>query len=223
MGLGLPYFAMNKLILNCWTHTTSNSAPPRVVVYPDGCRDLIVCRPASGPPQWIVTDLDATARTVRMTSESITSGFRVAPGATIDTAGLLRAVRSGTKRVDATADLLAEFCVASRNTTESLQALAKAGSVRSASAALGVSERTLQRTVKGATGKSPVFWQRLARVRQSACALVDSESHAQTAFERGYSDQSHMTREFVRWFGAPPSRIVVNHTAIRAIKSSGYG
>jgi transcriptional regulator GlxA family with amidase domain len=79
-------------------------------------------------------------------------------------------------------------------------------SVDDAAAALGMSRRTFQRTL-AAENLSHQHIQSEVRFRLAGWYLLESEiSMAEIGFVCGYSDQAHLTREFKRRMGVPPSR-----------------
>ena len=96
-------------------------------------------------------------------------------------------------------------------------------STRKVAKLAGVSERTLQRRFKRDQLPSPDFWRLLGRVRRAAQALADEIPLAQLADIFGYSDQAHMTREFVRWFRATPTQIRQNPDLLKQICQPGLG
>ncbi len=53
-------------------------------------------------------------------------------------------------------------------------------------------------------GLSPTAWRGLARVRRACARLAAGEGLAATAAEAGFFDQSHMTRQFLRFLGMTP-------------------
>lgn len=53
-------------------------------------------------------------------------------------------------------------------------------------------------------GLSPTAWRGLARVRRACALLAAGEGLAATAAEAGFFDQSHMTRQFLRFLGMTP-------------------
>jgi AraC-like DNA-binding protein len=82
-------------------------------------------------------------------------------------------------------------------------------SVRQLAAGLNLSYRQLLRRFHEATGLTPKEFARLRRIR-GACvtALEQSNPHwASVSAAAGYSDQSHLSREFNRFFGWPPSLV----------------
>ncbi|WP_299375912.1 helix-turn-helix domain-containing protein, partial [uncultured Kiloniella sp.] len=94
--------------------------------------------------------------------------------------------------------------------------------VSHAASDLGVSSRTLQRFIVNETGKSPVFWHRLARVRRAGRDIINAGSLAEFAFDYGFSDQAHMTREFRQWFDLSP-RTFAKVSRHQEIFQTGYG
>jgi len=73
--------------------------------------------------------------------------------------------------------------------------------------ALGVCPRTLERAFRAHVGLSPKRLARVARMRAAHLRLRAKVPGAQVALDAGYSDQSHMVREFVALSGAPPQAI----------------
>jgi AraC-like DNA-binding protein len=79
-------------------------------------------------------------------------------------------------------------------------------SVEDAALALGMSRRTFQRTL-AAENLSHQDIQSEVRFRLAGWCLLESEIPiAEIGFVCGYSDQSHLTREFNRRVGVPPAR-----------------
>ena len=75
---------------------------------------------------------------------------------------------------------------------------------------LQLSERQLRRRFQAAVGYGPKTLQRVLRFRQVLSALDAGHGEgelAQLAFEAGYSDQAHLTRETVRLAGLPPAAL----------------
>ena len=52
------------------------------------------------------------------------------------------------------------------------------------------------------TKRTPSYWLQLARIRKAARSLTANTYLADVAENFGFSDQSHMNREFQRWLGA---------------------
>jgi methylphosphotriester-DNA--protein-cysteine methyltransferase len=72
---------------------------------------------------------------------------------------------------------------------------------------LGLSERQLRRRFHAAVGYGPKTLQRVLRFRRFL-ARADGGELAQAAFDAGYADQAHLTRECVRLAGVTPARLV---------------
>ena len=75
---------------------------------------------------------------------------------------------------------------------------------------LGLSQRQLRRRFHAAVGYGPKTLQRVLRFRRfltEAGTTADPEL-AQLAFDAGYADQAHLTREAVRLGGLTPSRLL---------------
>lgn len=69
------------------------------------------------------------------------------------------------------------------------------------------SRRQFERTFLDVAGLSPKLFSAVIRFRQGSALLANSGlSLAQIAAFIGYTDQSHFTHEFARFFGQPPSR-----------------
>jgi AraC-like DNA-binding protein len=73
---------------------------------------------------------------------------------------------------------------------------------------LGMSERRLQRLFTEYVGVSPKWVMRRARLHEAARRVDDGEQvdWATLAFDLGYADQAHLTRDFTDTLGVPPAR-----------------
>lgn len=69
---------------------------------------------------------------------------------------------------------------------------------------VGLSAYALLRLFKKQTGISPYLLQAALRIKQAKKQLRSGINPAQTAASCGFSDQSHMTRQFRRWMGITP-------------------
>ncbi len=96
-------------------------------------------------------------------------------------------------------------------------------SLRRAARLIGVSERTLQRRFRSLGLPTPDFWRLLGRARNAARALPCRVSLADIACAFGYSDQAHMTHDFVRWFGVTPAELRRNRGLLRMLDQPGLG
>jgi AraC-like DNA-binding protein len=65
---------------------------------------------------------------------------------------------------------------------------------------------TIVRHFRRAFGTSPDRYRTLRRLDRARAAIAAGRPLAQAAFEAGFSDQSHMTRQFKRSYGMTPAR-----------------
>jgi AraC-like DNA-binding protein len=81
------------------------------------------------------------------------------------------------------------------------------------SAASGWSVRSLQRLFADYVGVSPKWVMRRARLHEAAERADSGEvvDWAALAFDLGYADQAHLTREFTTTIGVPPTRYAAPH------------
>ncbi|OGB28106.1 MAG: hypothetical protein A3F78_14340 [Burkholderiales bacterium RIFCSPLOWO2_12_FULL_61_40] len=208
-------------VLQAWRHTSTNT--DSTVVLPDGCRDLILHAAPGQRPQWLLTALADTAYDVAGTVGEHFWGFRLQPGAQLDEAGLLRAVQARPLHEAQDALPLLDACVRlDPRVVDALHSLSVSATVAVAARQLGVSERTLQRLVQGATGRQPAYWKCLARIRRATVGLPLAPSLAACAADHGFSDQAHMTREFQRWLGRTPSAVLASSGVLAVAAASGY-
>ncbi|THF63036.1 AraC family transcriptional regulator [Pseudothauera nasutitermitis] len=193
-------------------------------VLPDGCRDLILRVDADGRPHWFVSPLADGVMRVSCVRGERYAGFRLHPATRIDERALLDAARRADDDDPATAlRLLGEHARIDTRVAEALAALAEARGVAAACARLGVSERTLERLLRGrADARTPRFWHALARARRAARALDTTVPLAALAADHGYADQAHLSRELRRWFGRPPGRLRADPAFAAQIAEPGY-
>jgi len=69
-----------------------------------------------------------------------------------------------------------------------------------------VSARSIQRHFRHATGLTPHRVEQIERARAAAARLRSGEAIAEVAYELGYADQSHLTREVKRLTGYTPGQ-----------------
>jgi AraC-like DNA-binding protein len=70
----------------------------------------------------------------------------------------------------------------------------------------GLDRYTLARHFRRAYGTSPDRYRTMRRLGLARAAIQAGVPLAQAAADAGFSDQSHMTRQFVRAFGMTPGR-----------------
>ena len=80
----------------------------------------------------------------------------------------------------------------------------------------GVSLRQLQRRFSQATGLRLKQFARICRFREAAREIIRAEPRpwCQVAMDAGFSDQAHMTREFVQLIGLAPKQMQTTYEAI---------
>jgi len=193
------------------------------LVIPDGCRDIIVKEDPESTRTCFISDLSSCSFSVASSPGECMRGLRLQPGVQVDKSRLNSWV--ATRGTDGIfhLDQLDEFCYRSANLTEALDCLASdVSTVNCAAKQLGISVRSLQRVVKIETGVTPVFWFGLARARKTAKALFVDRDLSNVAFESGYSDQAHMSREMKRWFNLTPVQIRLNKDMHTLLAEPGY-
>ncbi len=150
-------------------------------------------------------------------------GFRLLPGTRIDEGKLLASLSGREFLQEEICDRLQVFTRRSRSVAEALECLAfEANNIPHAAAILGVSPRSLQRLLKQETGRPPVFWLQLARVKKTALALETVGSFAELSISMGYADQAHMSRDFRRWLGITPAKLKTSSSHRQQLANAGY-
>lgn len=122
-------------------------------------------------PRWKLFPLIDRAFSVQAPVGLRYAGYRLQPGAQVNAKALLSAVEGlelddtpgALERLDAAVTL-------DERVSEALQALADQRDLRRAQRQLGVSERSLQRLISATTGRPPLYWKRLARLRRAPWA-----------------------------------------------------
>jgi len=212
---------MIENLLAVWTAKPRSTTTS--IVLPDGCRDLIVKTVAGEKPQWFVTSLYDQAKAVSLKGGSEMTGFRMKPGVRIEKSKLLMSVQNQYNDINEISCRLFDFTRRKHSVTDALDCLVSdVGSVAHAAKLLGNSQRTLQRLLIKETGRSPSYWLMLARIRKAARAVAEPVPLAEIADRSGYADQSHMSREFRRWFDISPSALRNKPEYIHQLNSSGY-
>jgi AraC-like DNA-binding protein len=79
-------------------------------------------------------------------------------------------------------------------------------SVQQAREELGISERQCERMFQSATGIGPKLLHRIGRFRRALAQASSGAPWSRVAADCGYSDQSHLVRDFREFTGAPPTR-----------------
>ncbi|KXF79919.1 helix-turn-helix domain-containing protein [Enterovibrio coralii] len=204
-------------VIDIWQSSVKEIASLSVV--PDGCRDVIVTK--HGDEMSVhISPLYSKTIEVDMKPDVVMTGFRLAPGTWIDEDKLLTVLGDSPSDVE---DKISTFTHCSANLSDILaQTRIHKGKASSLAVKLGVSERTLQRCLSRETGTSPVFWLQLARARQSALSIGEGKPLCDVAFDEGYADQAHLTRDIKRWFGATPLVLKDRHDLLRQLTAPGF-
>jgi AraC-like DNA-binding protein len=201
-----------------WTHRVEMGGT--TLVYPDGCRDLLSITGPDGGTHLLLTDWDDGPRRVDLVAGTCFTGYRLRPGVLID-AGALCALAGREGDLDG---FVAGMAVADPELDQIVEALARTPDKGAAiSRQAGVSQRTLQRHFRDRGLPSPDFWRLLGRARRAALLLTTDRGLADIALDLGYSDQAHMTREMVRWFGRTPSRLRRDPALLAVLSQPGLG
>ena len=193
-------------------------------VLPDGCRDIIVRECPNKAHTWFVSELGCSAYNVPCVAGTRMRGLRLGPDVQILESDLTSWLQTRNPLELFESDQLDEFCLTSENLTTALAGLASGQrTVLFVAKELGVSLRTLERLVKSSTDKSPYFWFSLARARKAGRVLESAISLSDVAFESGFADQAHMTREMKKWFGRTPAQLRMDKDFMSALAEPGYG
>jgi len=212
---------MSDLLLAIW-----ESAPvvdTEFLVIPDGCRDLIMQVSPEAKPRWFISPLQDGVKVAPVGAGVFLRGFRLKPGTGINETELLKSVNRLLDHEEAHSRIN-DACRLPQSVAEALACLASdVNSVEDSAKLLGVNKRTLQRLLLRETGKPPLYWRMLARVRQAAFAVSESAPLSEVAYAFQFADQAHMTREFKRWLDITPSKIKNESTYFKQLKSAGYG
>ncbi|EAQ65348.1 AraC-type DNA-binding domain-containing protein [Marinomonas sp. MED121] len=230
-------------ITDVWSaHSHSNGS---ILILPDGCRDLIIkthqVNNRTHPSLWFVSPLFEHTQAVQTQANTHTLGFRLKPGVKIEQEKLVKymplfkldneaishdekAISQDQKAISQLEDMLNEVTSIKPCVEEALTSLASdLFNVTQAAKQLGMSTRSLQRMLIRETDKSPSYWLQLARARKAAKHLGQTKTMADTAVLYGYSDQSHMCREFQHWFKLSPTQLLNNPMLMAQLDSTGYG
>ena len=189
-------------------------------MFPDGCRDVLIIRPLNEPVQVVLTDFDLKPRITGTPSGTEIEGYRLRPGAQIS-ARALEAVSLNIEQVEA---IINEECGNWSDLDDAIVKLTEPGvTVESASRQIGVSTRTMQRHFVARNLPSPEYWRQLARARRAAELLSSTATLTEIAGECSFSDQAHMTRELMRWFGFTPKQLRKHDSILEDLRQPALG
>ena len=213
-----PPDALRDVVACLWVRVIRTADQLRVV--PDACTDVVWQRGESTT----VAGPDTTAKLVGLEPGDVLIGMRFLPGAGGGVLGVpldeLCDLRVDVAEVDRAFDVDGDMEPAEVVGRFMSAALDRQGDPLVAAAArkvgqqdvgavareLGVSERQLRRRFHAAAGYGPKTLARILRFRRFVDAIDGGRADlAALAFDLGYSDQAHLTRETTRLAGLPPA------------------
>jgi AraC-like DNA-binding protein len=236
-----PPHALRDVVACLWLRVCASAGDLRVL--PDACSDVIWQRGAGTT----VAGPDTTAKVVGRAPGDVLVGMRFRPGAGGGALGVpldaLRDLRVEVAEVDTKFELDGELepsevvahlvtAAAGRRPDPLVAAAAPRVAEREIAGVardLGVSERQLRRRFHAAAGYGPKTLARVLRFRRFVAAVDRGRDDlAALAFEAGYADQAHLTRETTRLAGVPPAAFVrargvrfVQDAAARGVQDDG--
>jgi AraC-like DNA-binding protein len=185
-----------------WHHRIDRAE--NALIFPDGCRDVLVVRERGRREKVLLTDLDFQPRVSELAEGTQIMGFRLRPGAVV-TDEVLAAVARDCAQVE---DILGNALDETNDLDDVIVALTlPLATVERVSKQAGVSVRTLQRRFREQGLPPPEYWRLLARARRAAGFLATELPLVEIASACGFSDQAHMTRDLRRWFGGSPAQL----------------
>lgn len=192
----------------------------RYLVLPDGCQDVLCIRHADGLVQIVSTGFDVRPRLVDLLPGTTITGYRLRPGTGVS-APAMQAIAADHDRIG---EILDEQCEAWTNLDEVIVALSQSGeTVGAVCRRMGISIRTMQRVFLGRRLPPPDYWRLLGRARRAAGLLSSGEPLAEIASICGFSDQAHMNRELVRWFGHTPAQLRRQSSILELLRQPALG
>ena len=222
-----PPDALRDVVACLWVRVLGGADQVRVV--PDACSDVVWRRGESTT----IAGPDTTAKLVGLAPGDVLVGIRFLPGAGGGVLGVpldeLRDLRINVAEVDPAfdvdgdvepAEVVARFMSAALGRqADPLVALAarRVGheDVGALARDLGVSERQLRRRFHAAAGYGPKTLARVLRFRRFVDAIDGGRADlAAVAFDAGYADQAHLTRETTRLAGLPPAAFMRTRTPV---------
>ncbi|MBN8647783.1 MAG: helix-turn-helix transcriptional regulator [Caulobacterales bacterium] len=209
------------LICKKWEFISSESQ--LVEIAPDGCRDIIFSISKDNGESFHIYEIANSTDEITIDADVFLLGFRLNPAAIIDYNSMRKLFLGDKIKIDNMADNINEIARIDENINEALHFLGQGNlKIETCAKNLGVSVRTMQREVLRKTGKTPIFWQQLARARKSAKSLYLSPDLTETAYDYGYSDQSHLNREMKRWFNKTPLQIAQDNDFYKMLCAPAY-
>ncbi|SNZ19505.1 transcriptional regulator, AraC family [Cohaesibacter gelatinilyticus] len=209
----------NPSCVHRWSYTVEKDETS--IVLPDGCLDiLVVSCVETGKDMLCATHWDFSPRPVALRAGLTLTGYRLRPGTMVD----LPELNAEVGNVSNLEAMINDAASPDQEITQIIEALGlPESSVDGLARQQGVSERSLQRHFKSLSLPPPVFWRQLGRARRAVQALPCRVPLSDIALDYGYSDQAHMTREFVRWFGLTPAQLRQSPDVMKYLAEPGLG
>lgn len=197
----------DPLLACVWTH--EGGARTRRIL-PDACVDivhvngrLIVAGPATRAHH---TTTDGAAFGVRFRVGAAGAALGLPAAELRDLSVPLADVwGAAADRIDASNAHELAAAVRRRGEADPLVRAAATGTPRHA---LGISDRQLRRRFLDAVGYGPKTLERILRFQRFLRLAQDDGDLARLAFDAGYADQAHLTRECTRLAGLPPAALL---------------
>ncbi|MHA7777783.1 AraC family transcriptional regulator [Roseibium sp. M-1] len=209
---------MDSGIFQKWHYRVE--ARGQALIFPDGCRDVIVATRPGEPDKVFLTELDFQTRQVDLAPGTEMRGYRLRPGAIVDERTLVAIA----VRTEAAEDILGNALADENDLDDVIVALTwPQANAEAVSKQAGVSLRTLQRRFREEALPPPEYWRLLGRARRAACLLPSSLPLAEIAADCGFSDQAHMTRDLRRWFGRSPAQLRRDPGALELLSQPALG
>lgn len=167
-----------------------------------------------------VTHWDFSPRAVKISAGTTITGYRLRPGTIVDVTEFRNEIPDPSN-IGPQIEGMIHHDHESMDIVEALGTLNE--TIESLARQQGVSSRTLQRHFSALSLPPPGFWRLLGRARRAVQALPAHVPLAEIALEYGYSDQAHMTREFMRWFGMTPAQLRQSPATLHDLSRPGLG
>lgn len=207
--------ALADLVACVWSARVTNAAPHTQRTLPDGCVEIVL--PENGPA--LVYGPDAEWSDVPLASGAAHRGVRLRPGAgrsvlrtdLHELAGMVAPLDAVVPRGVLNISSVAQAQQPDLLALEAARRIEREPRLRVADLArrLSISERQLRRRFERTIGLGPATYQRITRMQRAVrLALRRGMSWTEVAYEAGFSDQAHLTREVSDLTGYRPSRMV---------------
>jgi AraC-like DNA-binding protein len=209
-----PPRALRDVVACLWVRVNQTGDDVRVI--PDACSD-VVWQQGEGTT---VVGPDTTPKDVGVSPGDVMVGMRFLPGAGGGALGVpldaLRDLRVEAAEIDrafdvagdlAPAEVVARFLAAAAGREPDPLVAEAARRLAREDVRTVARDRQLRRRFQAAVGYGPKTLAQVLRFRRFVDAIDDGRADlAALAFDIGYADQAHLTREATRLAGMPPAR-----------------